>query len=78
MVQQLLRQFRRVCKAVDMQIVLLRYVLAKYSPDIVICFSRMYRYRLLELDGQLELPYEHLLLDLPRRVVVVVVEADLP
>ena len=53
-----------------------RYFLLQYPFRVLLRLSRVYRERLSELDGFAELPRKDALLDVARRVVVVVIEAD--
>lgn len=74
---QLRGELRRVGKAVYMQFLLSRQLLAQYPPDVFVCFACMYCYRLAQSYGLLQLPNEDLLLYFARRIIVVVVQPNL-
>ena len=58
-------------------LVLYGYFGLEYSLRVFVRLPRVYRYRLAESHGVSELPREDVPLHVPRRIVVVIVEADL-
>ena len=58
-------------------LVISRHLLLQYPLRVLLRLSRVYRERLSELDGRAELSCKDALLEVARRVVVVVIEADL-